>query len=160
MSRRVHAFSRSQAPALPEILKRPSVARPFSRHCSNKCREHKDGFCHFSKPIGCRPARVSSEPSDYSDSGDIRSMAGGGGRAGKRHARLWCLLGQRAPLDVLRPRLNRIRRSIAHRGVFAVVAIRLVPVAPFTLVNSGFQPVSVVNGVRRVRNSMRCPPDA
>jgi uncharacterized membrane protein YdjX (TVP38/TMEM64 family) len=31
--------------------------------------------------------------------------------------------------------LNRIRRSIARRGVLAVAAVRMVPVAPFTLVN-------------------------
>ena len=33
------------------------------------------------------------------------------------------------------PRLHRVRRSIAERGVLAVAAIRLVPIAPFTLVN-------------------------
>jgi phospholipase D1/2 len=31
--------------------------------------------------------------------------------------------------------LSRIRRNIAKRGLFAVAAVRLVPVAPFTLVN-------------------------
>jgi phosphatidylserine/phosphatidylglycerophosphate/cardiolipin synthase-like enzyme/uncharacterized membrane protein YdjX (TVP38/TMEM64 family) len=33
------------------------------------------------------------------------------------------------------PRLNRIRRGIARRGILAITAVRLVPVAPFTLVN-------------------------
>jgi phosphatidylserine/phosphatidylglycerophosphate/cardiolipin synthase-like enzyme/membrane protein DedA with SNARE-associated domain len=36
---------------------------------------------------------------------------------------------------VLGPRLNRIRRGIARRGILAITAVRLVPVAPFTLVN-------------------------
>jgi len=42
------------------------------------------------------------------------------------------------------PRLNRLRRSIVKRGVFAVAAIRLVPIAPFTLVN-------LVAGASKVR---------
>ena len=33
------------------------------------------------------------------------------------------------------PRLNRIRRGIVRRGVLAVAAVRLVPIAPFTVVN-------------------------
>ena len=36
---------------------------------------------------------------------------------------------------LLGPRLNRIRRAVARRGIFAITAVRLVPVAPFTLVN-------------------------
>ena len=36
---------------------------------------------------------------------------------------------------LLGPRLNRIRRGIARRGILAITAVRLVPVAPFTLVN-------------------------
>jgi uncharacterized membrane protein YdjX (TVP38/TMEM64 family) len=37
--------------------------------------------------------------------------------------------------DLLGPRLDRIRRRIVNTGVLAVATIRLVPVAPFTLVN-------------------------
>jgi phospholipase D1/2 len=36
---------------------------------------------------------------------------------------------------LLGPRLNRIRRGVARRGILAITAVRLVPVAPFTLVN-------------------------
>jgi phospholipase D1/2 len=43
--------------------------------------------------------------------------------------------GQAALRRVIGPRLDRIRQRIVHRGVFAVAAIRLVPVAPFTIVN-------------------------
>jgi len=42
----------------------------------------------------------------------------------------------RQPLrSVLGPRLNRIRNVVARRGILAIAAIRLVPVAPFTIVN-------------------------
>ena len=42
----------------------------------------------------------------------------------------------RQTLDgMLGPRLNRVRRSIARRGVMAIAAVRMLPVAPFTLVN-------------------------
>ena len=44
-------------------------------------------------------------------------------------------IGKRTVQDLLGPRLNRIRRKIASRGVVSVAAIRLVPVAPFTVVN-------------------------
>src|SRR5262249_51553719 len=44
-------------------------------------------------------------------------------------------LGQEALRNVLGPRLNRIRRKIARRGILAVATIRLVPLAPFTVVN-------------------------
>lgn len=44
-------------------------------------------------------------------------------------------LGTNALRHLLGPRLNRIRRGIAKRGILAVMSIRLVPVAPFTLVN-------------------------
>ena len=44
-------------------------------------------------------------------------------------------IGRRTMENVLGPRLNRVRRGIVRRGVLAVAAIRLVPVAPFTLVN-------------------------
>lgn len=45
------------------------------------------------------------------------------------------LLGRGILREVLGPRLDRVRQRIARRGVLAVAAIRLVPIAPFTLVN-------------------------
>ena len=45
------------------------------------------------------------------------------------------LLGRDALRGWLGPRLSRIRKRILKQGVLAVAAIRLVPVAPFTLVN-------------------------
>jgi len=44
-------------------------------------------------------------------------------------------LGRGVLEDVLGPRLYRIRRMISRRGMLAVAAVRLVPIAPFTLVN-------------------------
>ena len=44
-------------------------------------------------------------------------------------------LGREAVVGMLGPRLNRIRKGIAKRGILAIAAIRLVPVAPFTVVN-------------------------
>jgi phospholipase D1/2 len=60
-------------------------------------------------------------------------------------------LGKEALRNVLGPRLNRIRRKIARRGVIAIAAIRLVPVAPFTVVNlvagaSAIRPFDYVAG--------------
>jgi uncharacterized membrane protein YdjX (TVP38/TMEM64 family) len=43
--------------------------------------------------------------------------------------------GQEALSRVLGPRLARIRARIARRGVLAVAAVRLLPLAPFSLVN-------------------------
>lgn len=45
------------------------------------------------------------------------------------------LIGRRALQDVIGPRLNRIRRAVAKRGVIAVATVRLVPLAPFTVIN-------------------------
>jgi len=45
------------------------------------------------------------------------------------------VLGETALRAVMGPRLHRIRDGIARRGVLAVATIRLVPIAPFTLVN-------------------------
>jgi len=45
------------------------------------------------------------------------------------------VIGGRTLDTVLGPRLNRIRRNIARRGVLAIAAVRMVPIAPFTLVN-------------------------
>jgi uncharacterized membrane protein YdjX (TVP38/TMEM64 family) len=44
-------------------------------------------------------------------------------------------LGASTLQDALGARLNRIRKRVVERGVIAVAAIRLVPVAPFTVVN-------------------------
>jgi phospholipase D1/2 len=60
-------------------------------------------------------------------------------------------LGKDALRNVLGPRLNRIRRKIARRGVLAVATIRLVPLAPFTVVNlvagaSAIRPVDYLAG--------------
>jgi phosphatidylserine/phosphatidylglycerophosphate/cardiolipin synthase-like enzyme/uncharacterized membrane protein YdjX (TVP38/TMEM64 family) len=44
-------------------------------------------------------------------------------------------LGTNALRHLIGPRLSRIRRGIARRGILAVMSIRLVPVAPFTVVN-------------------------
>jgi uncharacterized membrane protein YdjX (TVP38/TMEM64 family) len=60
-------------------------------------------------------------------------------------------LGQDALRNVLGPRLNRIRRKIARQGVLAVATIRLVPLAPFTVVNlvagaSAIRPTDFVAG--------------
>ena len=44
-------------------------------------------------------------------------------------------LGRKALRDVLGPRLDQLRQRIARRGVIAIAAIRLVPIAPFTVVN-------------------------
>jgi uncharacterized membrane protein YdjX (TVP38/TMEM64 family) len=45
------------------------------------------------------------------------------------------LIGRQTLDGLLGPRWNRVRRSISRRGVVAVAAVRMVPVAPFTLVN-------------------------
>ena len=44
-------------------------------------------------------------------------------------------LGRDTLESVLGPRLNRIRARIQRSGILAVAAIRLVPIAPFTIVN-------------------------
>src|SRR5262249_35796441 len=56
-------------------------------------------------------------------------------------------LGRDALRNVLGPRLNRIRRRIARQGVLAVATIRLVPLAPFTVVNlvAGARPIRPVD---------------
>jgi phospholipase D1/2 len=55
-------------------------------------------------------------------------------------------IGRRALESVLGARLDRVRRAIVERGVFAIAALRLVPIAPFTLVN-------VAAGASKVRLS-------
>jgi uncharacterized membrane protein YdjX (TVP38/TMEM64 family) len=60
-------------------------------------------------------------------------------------------LGKEALRNVLGPRLNRVRRKIARQGVLTVATIRLVPLAPFTVVNlvagaSAIRPVDYLAG--------------
>ena len=45
------------------------------------------------------------------------------------------LIGKRTLRDFLGPKLNRVRQRVANRGVIAVAAIRMVPIAPFTVIN-------------------------
>jgi uncharacterized membrane protein YdjX (TVP38/TMEM64 family) len=45
------------------------------------------------------------------------------------------LIGRKALSDMLGPRLNRIRQKIRRKGVLAVAVLRMVPVAPFGIVN-------------------------
>jgi phospholipase D1/2 len=45
------------------------------------------------------------------------------------------LIGRQALENIMGPRLNRIRRAITRHGVMAVAAVRMVPVAPFTVIN-------------------------
>jgi phosphatidylserine/phosphatidylglycerophosphate/cardiolipin synthase-like enzyme/uncharacterized membrane protein YdjX (TVP38/TMEM64 family) len=44
-------------------------------------------------------------------------------------------LGKQTLRDLLGPRLDNVRKRVARKGVIAVALIRLVPVAPFTIVN-------------------------
>ncbi|WP_083747342.1 VTT domain-containing protein [Pseudoroseomonas deserti] len=44
-------------------------------------------------------------------------------------------LGPKLLRKLLGPRINRISRSIARNGILAVTMVRLMPIAPFTLVN-------------------------
>lgn len=44
-------------------------------------------------------------------------------------------IGQRVVRRFIGPRINRIRRSLTNRGVLAVTTVRLVPAAPFSIVN-------------------------
>ena len=44
-------------------------------------------------------------------------------------------LGKDVLRDILGPRLNRIREKIAQEGVLAIALVRVVPLAPFTVVN-------------------------
>lgn len=44
-------------------------------------------------------------------------------------------VGKRTLRDLLGPRLNRIRQRAAKRGVITVAALRMVPIAPFTVIN-------------------------
>jgi phospholipase D1/2 len=45
------------------------------------------------------------------------------------------LIGRETLENVLGPRLNRIRRAIARHGVLAIATVRMVPIAPFTVIN-------------------------
>ena len=45
------------------------------------------------------------------------------------------MIGRETLTSVLGPRLNRIRREVRNKGVIAVAVVRLVPIAPFGVVN-------------------------
>ena len=45
------------------------------------------------------------------------------------------LVGKNTLRDLLGPKLNRVRQRVAKRGVVAVAAIRMVPIAPFAVIN-------------------------
>jgi phosphatidylserine/phosphatidylglycerophosphate/cardiolipin synthase-like enzyme/uncharacterized membrane protein YdjX (TVP38/TMEM64 family) len=45
------------------------------------------------------------------------------------------MIGRETLTSVLGPRLNRIRREVRKKGVIAVAVVRLVPVAPFGVIN-------------------------
>jgi len=48
---------------------------------------------------------------------------------------LGAALGRQRVRRLAGPRLNRISRRLARRGILAVLAVRILPVAPFTLIN-------------------------
>ncbi len=54
------------------------------------------------------------------------------------------LAGRRLLRDIMGRRLNRISRALARKGIMSVVAIRFVPIAPFTLIN-------LVAGISHIR---------
>jgi len=54
------------------------------------------------------------------------------------------VIGRDTLTSVLGPRLNRIRRQVRKKGIIAVAVVRLVPVAPFGVVN-------LVAGASRIR---------
>ena len=53
-------------------------------------------------------------------------------------------IGRKTLMNLVGPRLSRIRNNLARRGVLAVATVRMVPLAPFTLVN-------VVAGASQIR---------
>jgi uncharacterized membrane protein YdjX (TVP38/TMEM64 family) len=56
-------------------------------------------------------------------------------------------IGKRTLRDILGPRLNRVRQRVAQRGVLAVVAVRLIPIAPYSIVNlvAGASGISLID---------------
>lgn len=61
------------------------------------------------------------------------------------------VLGQKPFIRLLGPRLDRIRRAVTRRGVLAVAVIRVLPVAPFAVINllagaSGVRFVDFIGG--------------
>jgi uncharacterized membrane protein YdjX (TVP38/TMEM64 family) len=45
------------------------------------------------------------------------------------------VLGTQPLRDLVGPRINRVSRTMAKQGIVTIVAVRLLPIAPFTLVN-------------------------
>ena len=62
------------------------------------------------------------------------TMAGGLIGAGTSYA-IGLFLGREALKHLAGERINRLSRRLARRGLVAVIAVRLVPVAPFAIVN-------------------------
>jgi uncharacterized membrane protein YdjX (TVP38/TMEM64 family) len=61
------------------------------------------------------------------------------------------VLGQKPFIGLLGPRLDKIRRAVTRRGVFAVAVMRVLPVTPFAVVNllagaSGVRFVDFIGG--------------
>jgi phospholipase D1/2 len=58
-------------------------------------------------------------------------------------------IGKRTLRDILGPRLNRVRQRVAKRGVLAIVAVRLLPIAPYSIVNlvAGASGISLIDFV-------------
>jgi uncharacterized membrane protein YdjX (TVP38/TMEM64 family) len=44
-------------------------------------------------------------------------------------------IGKQTLRDLLGPKLDTVRRRVARKGVFAIAIVRMVPVAPFSVVN-------------------------
>ena len=66
--------------------------------------------------------------------GALCSVAGALLGAAASHG-LGAVLGKEAVQRLAGARVTRITRALAHRGVVAVIAVRLVPIAPFAIVN-------------------------
>lgn len=58
-------------------------------------------------------------------------------------------IGKHTLRDILGPRLNRVRQRVAKRGVLAIVAVRLLPIAPYSIVNlvAGASGISLIDFV-------------
>lgn len=61
--------------------------------------------------------------------------AGGAAASAAATYGVGALIGRQTLETVLGPRLSRIRRAITRHGVLAIATVRMVPIAPFTVVN-------------------------
>ena len=76
-------------------------------------------------------------------SGSVYSLAGCVASAAVAYA-IGCVSGRQAIGRIAGPRLNRLNRLILHHGILAVASLRLLPIAPFSIVN-------LVAGACRIR---------